>query len=121
MNRPRTFRDLIVWQKAISLTKTIYNITRQFPPSEQFGMISQMRRAAVSIPSNIAEGNARGSRKDYLRMLIIARGSLAELETQILIAGELQYLSETAPILSDIVEISRMLRALIDALNRKGK
>ena len=120
MNRPQTFRDLVVWQKAVALTKTIYETTRQFPSSEQFGLIHQLRRAAVSIPSNIAEGNARGSRKDYLRLLIIARGSLAELETQVLIAGELQYLPETAPILSKLAEVSRMLRALIDSLKRKN-
>ena len=120
-DKPQTFRNLIVWQKAIVLAKVIYEVTKQFPASERFGLINQVRRAAVSIPSNIAEGNARESRKDYIRYLIIARGSLAELETQIVIAQELKYLSETATVLGPIAEISRMLQALIAALKRKDR
>jgi four helix bundle protein len=121
MDKPRTFRNLTVWQKAITLAKMIYEVTRQLPGSEQFGLVNQMRRAAVSIPSNIAEGNARESRKDYIRHLVIARGSLAELETQIVIASELKFLPETAPVMSAITEISQMLQALITSLKRKDQ
>ncbi len=121
MGNEKTFRDLIVWQKAIVLATNIYTVTQRLPAAEQFGLTSQMRRAAVSIPSNIAEGNARASRKDYIRMLMVARGSLAELETQLIIARELQYLSDLNPLLEQRTEVSRMLQALIDALRRKGK
>lgn len=91
MQRKRKHHDLRVWQDAIQLVTRVYRETEKFPPDERFGLIAQMRRAAVSIPSNIAEGAARETRKDFLRFLSHARGSLAELETQWLIAGELGY------------------------------
>lgn len=116
MSTKQTFRDLIVWQKAIRLCAAVYAVTRSMPAAEQFGLVGQMRRAAVSIPSNIAEGNARGTRKDYLRSLIIARGSLAELETQLVIAQELRYLSDTAAVRSLMAEVSAMLQGLISRL-----
>jgi len=75
----KTYRELICWQKAIELVKSIYKITKNFPQSEQFGLTSQLRRAAVSVPSNIAEGFGRGSNKDFRRFLDISRGSLFEL------------------------------------------
>lgn len=121
MGSEKTFRDLTVWQKAIGLAKSIYAVTQSMPATERFGLISQMRRAAVSIPSNIAEGNARASRKDYIRMLVMARGSLAELETQLIIARELHYLHDLKPLLEQLAEVSRMLQALIAALRRKNK
>src|SRR5262245_3618122 len=84
----QTFRDLIAWQKAMNLAKEIYRLTKAMPASEQFGLTNQMRRAAVSIPSNIAEGYARQSTRDYLKYLRTARGSLAELSTQYELAIE---------------------------------
>ena len=117
------YRDLNVWKKAIGLTKSIYEATGSFPKSEQFGLTSQARRAAVSIPSNIAEGNARGSRQDYRRCLTISRGSLAELETQLLISADLGYLpaDQLTNLLEDLVEVHRMLNALITALKSKRR
>jgi four helix bundle protein len=81
-----------VWKESMQLVKVIYQITQIFPDEERFGLISQLRRAAVSVPSNIAEGAARGTDKEFLRYLYIARGSLAEIETQLLIAIEIGYL-----------------------------
>jgi len=87
-----TFRDLIAWQKAMQLVSTIYQETERLPKHETYGLSTQIRRAAVSVPSNIAEGQARHSRKEFLYFLSTARGSLAELQTQILIAGNPGYL-----------------------------
>ena len=112
----RTFRDLIVWQKSVALAKCVYVSTAQMPDSERFGLTTQMRRAAVSIPSNIAEGNARQSRKDYIHYLVMARGSLAELETQVIIAQELMLLPHDTGLIEAMREISRMLQALITNL-----
>src|SRR6476646_11745789 len=92
MERVRTFRDLIAWQRAMVLAKEVYRVTGGMPESEKFGLTNQMRRAAVSIPSNIAEGHARQSRADYLKFLRIARGSLAELATQVELAVNLKML-----------------------------
>ena len=88
------YSQLIVWQKAIDLVEEVYKVTRNFPAEEKFGLISQMRRAAVSVPSNIAEGYGRTHRGDYLRHLSIARGSLMELETQLTIALRLRFVKE---------------------------
>ena len=87
------YRDLLVWQKGIALVKTIYEITRAFPDEERFGLISQMRRAAISIPSNIAEGQARKTTAEFVHFLSTAEGSLAELDTQLTVSGELGYSS----------------------------
>src|SRR3989344_7165767 len=84
-----SYKDLIVWQKSIKLTEQIYNITNKFPEREKFCLSNQMRRAAVSIPSNIAEGKARVSRKDFVQYLRIANGSACELETQLIIAKDI--------------------------------
>ena len=112
------YRELVVWQKGIELTKMIYQVTRRMPDSEKFGLISQMRRATVSVPSNIAEGNARQSRRDYTRFLIIARGSLAEIETQIIIAEQLVMITRNEQLWSALGEIKRMLQVLINRLQR---
>jgi len=88
----KTFKDLTVWQEAMNLVEMIYLKTKTFPKEEMYGLTSPIRRAAVSIPANIAEGNGRGSRKEYLRFLSVANGSLTELETHILIAERLIFL-----------------------------
>jgi len=98
-----SFRDLRVWRSAIPLVKEVYSITRGLPRSEVFGLARQMQRAAVSIPSNIAEGHAREHRKEYLHFLAFAQGSLAELDTQLEIAFQLEYLSS-----DELVSMTRM-------------
>ncbi len=114
-----TFRDLIVWQKSIELAKVLYKMTRSMPDSERFGLTAQMRRAVVSIASNIAEGNARQTLKEYIYFLGIARGSIAELETQITIARELGMLANTNEITPILQEVDRLLQALIRSLKNK--
>ena len=90
----RSFRDLRVWQAGIELVKNVYDLTSSFPRNEVYGLARQMQRAAVSVPSNIAEGHARESTKEYLQHISIAQASLAELETQVEIAKQLNYISE---------------------------
>ena len=109
------YRDLVVWQKARKLAVDIYRSTQHFPRSEMFGMTQQMRRAAVSIPSNIAEGHGRKSSKDILSFLRIARGSLFEIETQILIATDLDYIEPTRSeaLARQTVDVIRLLNGLI--------
>jgi four helix bundle protein len=110
----QTFRDLLVWQKAMVLVTNVYSLAKRFPKDELFGLTSQMRRSAVSVPSNIAEGYGRRSTQDYVRFLQISLGSLYELQTQLEIAGNLGYVShdETKDILSTAREIERMLTSL---------
>ncbi len=109
----RTHRDLIAWQRGISLSKAIYLATRRMPVSEQFGLTSQMRRAVVSVPSNIAEGYALESRLAYLRHLRIARGSLAELSTQWELAVDLELLGPNPQVVALLEETDRILQGLI--------
>jgi len=113
-----SFKDLIVWQKAIQLSSEIYGLTASFPPSEQFGLSNQMRRASVSIASNIAEGNGKSTKGEYVVFLGHARGSNCELQTQLVIARNLRFCekeaSEPAEKLS--AEVSRMINALIKKL-----
>ena len=111
----RSHKDLIVWERSFELVITLYKVTANFPKSEQFNLTSQIRRAAVSIPSNIAEGAARSGKKEFIQFLYISLGSLSELETQILIASELDYLVSNE-ILSTIEEIRKMLLGLIKKL-----
>lgn len=114
----QSYKDLIVWQKAIDMFEMIYQVTRNFPKEELYGLTNQLRRAAVSIPSNIAEGHARASTAEFVRFLSIARGSLAEVETHLLIARRLAYLSndQLAPILSLQIEINKMTNGLMAKL-----
>lgn len=109
---------LIVWQKAHELVLKIYEVTKNFPKDEQFGLTSQIRRAAVSIPSNIVEGKARGSNKDYNRFLMIARGSLEEVKYQMLLARDLKYIDEVIykEIYRSMDEVGRLLGGLIKKL-----
>ncbi|MGB8012729.1 MAG: four helix bundle protein [Terriglobales bacterium] len=110
------YRDLIAWQKAKSLALNIYRSTRQFPKHEIYGLSSQMRRAAVSVPSNIAEGKGRYSQKEFLQFLYHARGSLLELETLVLIARDLDYIDLQAfeSLESETQELGRILNGLIN-------
>ena len=113
-----SYKDLIAWRKGMEMVAAIYDATDGFPSHEQFGLVSQLRRAAVSVPSNIAEGKAHFSNRDFVRFLRHARGSLAEIETQILIAQERNYVdSETTTKLSQkIDELGRILSGLINSL-----
>ena len=116
----RTFRDLIAWQRSMELARAIYAATRSMPDSERFGLINQMRRAAVSIPSNIAEGHARQYRADYLKFLRIARGSLAELSTQYELAESMNLIKGQQDLTALLQEEDRILQALIRGLERKN-
>jgi four helix bundle protein len=110
-----SFRELIVWQKAMVFVTATYKVTQAFPASEQFGLTSQHRRSAVSVPSNIAEGYGRRSNGDFIRFLQIALGSLFEVQTQLQIAHNLDFLSGTMydTLLMQSVEIEKMLASLI--------
>lgn len=114
----QSFRDLTVWQKALDLTEDIYGLCKELPKTEQYGLISQMQRAAVSIPSNIAEGCQRNNRNEFKQFCGIAYGSAAELETQLLIAERL-YSLDIAKIRPLLDETQRMLRQLIAKLNTR--
>ena len=114
IRKSRSYKDLEVWQVSLELVKAIYKITGKFPSSERFGLTQQIRRAAVSIPSNVAEGQYRNSAKEFKQFLSVSLGSAAELETQLIIAGEIDYLSvEESTFLLNILErIMKMLRKL---------
>ena len=114
-------KDLDVWQKAVDLVKYVYEATSRFPREELFGLTNQMRRAAVSIPSNIAEGAARQTEREFIQFLFVALGSASELETQAIIAGRLQYLDEVEMILKHIDAVKKMLNGLIRHYRLKGK
>ena len=114
----QSYKDLIVWQKALDLVEIIYQVTKTFPKEELYGLTNQLRRAGVSIPSNIAEGHARSSTQEFHRFLSIARGSLGEVETQLIIAQRLGYLSKSQldPILALQTEINKMTNGLMTKL-----
>ncbi|WP_295438743.1 four helix bundle protein [uncultured Thiodictyon sp.] len=111
-------KDLRVWQQAMTLAETVYQATKTFPSDERFGLTSQMRRAAVSVPSNIAEGRGRGTDAEFIRFCRIAYGSLMELETQAELAHRLGFLpnGSLAPIMNSCIEVGRMLNALRSSL-----
>jgi four helix bundle protein len=112
--KPKHYKDLLVWQKGMNLAKLVYKLTMRFPAEERYGLTSQLRRAAVSVPSNIAEGQARRGTNEFLQFLSIAEGSLAELETQLLLSVELNFTqqAEVEPALKEIDELQKMLVAL---------
>ena len=117
----KNYKELKVWQKSYELCLELYRITAKFPKEERYGLTSQIRRSVVSIPSNIAEGYGRKTTLDYIRMLYIAYGSVCELETQILLAGDLDLIDkgEWGVLKKDIAEIERMLKALIKSLENR--
>lgn len=119
MLNPRPHKKLVVWQKAISMVTMLYDVSRNFPREEEFGLKSQMRRAAVSVPSNIAEGLTRKSKKDKLHFLNIANASLSEIDTQLEIAFRLRYVEslkfETSE--ESLMEVQRLLSGLIRSIN----
>jgi four helix bundle protein len=114
----KNFRELIAWQKAMDLVVLVYRATEGFPQREVFGIANQMRRSAVSVPSNIAEGQGRLGSKEFCRFLGIARGSLQELQTQVLIARRLEYLTEdqSASLIELATEVARIVNGLLSSL-----
>ena len=115
-----TYKDLIVWQKSAELSVLIYEITKKFPREEIFGLSSQMRRCSISIPSNIAEGRYRGTKKDFVHFLRIAFGSGAELETQIFITKQIYSELDFSKIDCLLNEVMRMLNTMIKNINPKS-
>jgi four helix bundle protein len=115
----RSYRDLDVWQKAMDLVVNCYNIENQFPKAEAYGLTSQLQRAAVSVPANIAEGHGRSHTKEFLNHLSMAYGSLMEVETHLQIASRLRYIDRPSleKLLEKSGEIGRMLNGLIQSLN----
>ena len=120
MSYLKSYKELIVWQKTIQLVKQIFILTEKFPKSEVYGLTSQMRRAAVSIPSNIAEGYGRRSSKEYSHFYSISYGSALELETQIIIAKELEFANKKDFVTIDelLEEVSRMLNSMISKMRQ---
>lgn len=118
----RSYRDLEVWQLAIEAAKLVYQVTQQFPIEERFGLVNQMRRASVSIPSNVAEGHARNSAKDFQRFIAIAMGSVAELETQTILSVELGFIrhEQQQELLVKLDKIGKMLRGLHRSLEKRA-
>jgi len=118
--KPKNHKDLEVWKQAMDLVDDIYGLSRHFPPEELYGLTNQMRRAAVSVPSNIAEGAARGGKREFMQFLSIALGSLSELETQVLIAQRQGYLEDVGVVVAQIKSVRRLLLGLIRHLKRKA-
>jgi four helix bundle protein len=118
----KNYKELKVWQKSYGLCLDVYRITTKFPHDERYGLTSQIRRSAVSIASNIAEGYGRKTTADYIRMLYIAYGSICELETQVLLAGDLGFVDKRnlKTVKESIAEVERMLMALIKSLEKKN-
>ena len=115
------YQELIVWQKAMDLVVLIYQVTKCFPKEEIFGLTAQLRRAAVAIPSNIAEGQGRQTSRDFLHFLSIAQGSIQETETQVLIGERLKYLNaeQKAQVIARSSEVGRLLNGLVNSLSEK--
>ena len=116
-----SYKELNVWKKAYALSLSIYHATKSFPRSEVYGLVSQARRAACSVPSNIAEGYGRHSTAEYIRSLRIAYGSLCEVETQLMLATDLTYIpaTESRSLLESVGDVERMLQALIRSLDKR--
>ncbi len=114
-----THRDLIIWQKAMTLVEYVYRVTQGFPDEECYGLTSQVRRASVSVPSNIAEGHARQTTKEYIHFLSISRGSLLEVDTQLEISLRLKFVDDIREEEALIIELHKMLNASITSLRKK--
>ena len=121
-NEIKSYQDLQVWQKAMDITEVCYRLTSSFPKSEMYGMTSQIRRAAASIPANIAEGHGRELTGSFIQFLRISQGSLKERETHLLLAKRVALINEenTAPVMKQCDELGRMLRSLIRTLEAKS-
>ena len=121
MNKINSYKELLVWQNAMELVILVYDLTKTFPDSEKFGLVNQMTRAAVSIPTNIAEGWGRASRKSYIQFLRISRGSIMELETLLELSNKLGFVEEGImnSILDKIETTSKLLQGLIKKLEEK--
>ena len=119
MQKISSHKDLVVWRKSLALASKIYSATNALPPHERYGLLAQMRRSAVSVASNIAEGAGRTGRAEYIRFLNIARGSLTELETQIFITSELQMIDSDLHLAEDVAEVGRLLTTLIQKLREQ--
>lgn len=115
------FKDLLVWQKSIILVEDVYKLVKLLPKEETYALSDQMRRSAVSIPSNIAEGFDRNSIKEYIHFLYISMASASELETQIIISNKIGYILEIKNILDELIQIKKMLRGLIKSLKLRIK
>lgn len=121
MTTLKSHKDLDVWKQSIDLVTDIYNLTRQFPKEETFGLISQMKRAVVSVPTNIAEGAARGHKNEYIQFLYISLGSLSELDTLLIISKKLGYIAESEDYSKKTIAIKQMLNGLIASLKKTEK
>jgi four helix bundle protein len=123
MSGIESYRDLVAWQRAMDLAVAVHEITRRFPTHEQFGLTIQLRRASVSVPSNVAEGRERGTTPDFLRHLTIAKGSLAEVETQLLLAVRFGYVrqEDIADVLACAGECGRVMNGLMNSLRVGGR
>jgi four helix bundle protein len=119
----QNYKELDVWQKVVRLATDLYTVTGRFPDTEKYGLVAQIRRAATSVPANIAEGWGRGSTKEYIQFLMVARGSLMELETHLIIAGKLRFLDNDLleQILKQIEDIGKMLNRLVSSLRSRGE
>lgn len=122
-NKPDDYRDLLVWQKGMALAKRVYQITRAFPAEERFGLMAQMRRAAVSIPANIAEGQARHTTGEFIQSLSHAEGSVAELDTQLTLSADLEFcrVEQVADAFGVIAELRKMLNSLRRKLESRNE
>jgi four helix bundle protein len=118
-NKIRTYRDLVVWQKSINILTEIYRVTKHFPKQEAFGLVLQIRKSSISIPSNIAEGYSRYSNREFTQFLSIAIGSFSEMQTQLLISLNLKYISEND--FNIITDYSREIERMLSSLSRKLK
>ena len=118
----KTYRELVAWKKAMDLVQAVYDLTRSFPLDERFGLTSQLRRAAVSIPPNVAEGQGRRSESEFSRFISIAYGSLRELETQLMICVRLGYIQQRDgdSVLDIAGEVGRLLNGLLKAVRHEG-
>ncbi len=118
----KNYQDLTTWQEAMSVVESIYKLTKQFPKEEQFCLVTQLRRAAISVPSNIAEGQGRRAKKEFSYFLKIAHGSVREIETQLIIARRLQYLDETATpdVMEQAARVGRLITGLINSMDDPG-